>query len=56
MLDNFLKIIEGKLLTCTYVLSIGVLRTRGLWPRFALHVLYNFSKQTRGPEGPEALT
>ena len=42
MLDNFLKIISQvnrTLLTCTYMLSIGVLRTRGLWPRFALHVL-----------------
>ena len=45
MLDNFLKIISQvnrTLLTCTYVLSIGVLRTRGLRPRFALHVLIIF--------------
>ena len=42
MLDNFLKIINQvnrTLLTCTYVLSIGVLRTRGLRSRFALHVI-----------------
>ena len=33
--------VKRKLLTCTYVLSKGVLRTRGLRPRFALHVLKN---------------
>ena len=41
MLDNFLKIIsqvKRTMFTCTYVLSIGVLRTRGLRLRFALHV------------------
>ena len=52
MLDNFLKIIsqvKRTLFTCTYVLSIGVLRTRGLGPRFALHVL--FSKVSEGGGG-----
>ena len=52
MLDNFLKIISQvnrTLLTCTYVLSIGVLCTRGLWPRFALHVLKSYvSHKTEG--------
>ena len=43
MLDNFLKIIsqvKRTLLACTYVLFIGVLRTRGLRSHFALHVLF----------------
>ena len=48
MLDNFLKIISRvnrTLLTCTYVLSIGVLRTRG---RFALHVLKGENQSSLG--------
>ena len=59
MLDNFLKIIsqvKRTLFTCTYVLSIGVLRTRGLRPRFALHVLNSLRKSDKMVGKPRILS
>ena len=36
--DHWVNQVKKNIVTCTYVLSIGVLRPRGRLPRFALHI------------------